>query len=355
MWFEYFTEPIFRYVGRIFKNPMAWVPYIFIKKWTLAIYTTSIIVVYLIFTNKVVQEKLVVFSNIMNYELGEAKAIAQHCTSHLANGQWSQLWQCLGDHPKYEPTEHDQQLEKGNQQEIKNDQQQVQKLKERKNYRNTTHVELVITSQELHQKAQILKQEWPKLEKEYGQYYAHESNTSILSTNSKELQKRKQHWQKIRERLLQQQSLLDQEIMACIRRINNVKSYISSNPDINTDAEFIKRLAEQDKVLKADLKNGLSCECDELTRQEQELLDQERNNAEKNIDNANKNERIQHIFKNNKLDSNEQKEMESQLSRLLLQQTELEQENAMLRERRKELSKQKAELKTRIEQFNEIS
>ncbi|KJV51852.1 hypothetical protein OTSGILL_1941 [Orientia tsutsugamushi str. Gilliam] len=130
MWFYYFTEPIFRYVGRIFKNPMALVPYIFIKKWTLAIYTTSIIVIYLIFTNKVVQEKLLVFTQIMNYELGEAKAIAKHCTSHLANGQWSELWKCIGDHPKYESTEHDQMLEEGDEQEINIDLQQAEKSKE---------------------------------------------------------------------------------------------------------------------------------------------------------------------------------------------------------------------------------
>lgn len=379
MWFYYFTEPIFRYVGRIFKNPMALVPYIFIKKWTLAIYTTSIIVIYLIFTNKVVQEKLLVFTQIMNYELGEAKAIAKHCTSHLANGQWSELWKCIGDHPKYESTEHDQILEEGDAQEINNDLEQVEryqeiiKKKDQRNY-NDSCSELLATINVQSSRAQTLREERETFKNECKAYQAQSNKitSTALSTDSQVLARQEILLQAKRQVILQKQTKLNTEMMETKMRINSLIPYIRSNMRSSIDHEFVKRLHQLKGSLDEKLAEGLSYESSELEYQEGELLDQEQKIKEKETAletefQQNKyetkvlEEKLKRIIESNN-DFAEKNRIELRLKQISIQQQKLIQEKkllhtkiTMLQTQKDELSQKKADLKARIEIFNQTS
>ncbi|SPR13119.1 Uncharacterised protein [Orientia tsutsugamushi str. Gilliam] len=379
MWFYYFTEPIFRYVGRIFKNPMALVPYIFIKKWTLAIYTTSIIVIYLIFTNKVVQEKLLVFTQIMNYELGEAKAIAKHCTSHLANGQWSELWKCIGDHPKYESTEHDQMLEEGDEQEINIDLQQAEKSKEiikKKDQRNYSDScsELLATINVQISRAQTLREESETFKNECKAYRAQSNKitSTTLSTDSQMLARQEISLQAKRQVILQKQKTLNTEMMETKMRINSLSAYISSNIRSNLDQEFVKKLHQLKESLNKKLEEGLRYESNELECQEGELLDHEQETNEKKTAiekefQQNKyetkvlEEKLKRIIESNN-DFAEKNRIEIRLKQISIQQQKLMQEKrllhtkiTMLQTQKNELSQKKADLKARIEIFNQTS
>ncbi|WP_371222815.1 DUF2670 domain-containing protein [Orientia tsutsugamushi] len=379
MWFYYFTEPIFRYVGRIFKNPMALVPYIFIKKWTLAIYTTSIIVIYLIFTNKVVQEKLLVFTQIMNYELGEAKAIAKHCTSHLANGQWSELWKCIGDHPKYESTEHDQILEEGDAQEINNDLEQAEKSKEiikKKDQRNYSDScsELLATINVQISRAQTLREESETFKNECKAYRAQSNKitSTTLSTDSQMLARQEISLQAKRQVILQKQKTLNTEMMETKMRINSLSAYISSNIRSNLDQEFVKKLHQLKESLNKKLEEGLRYESNELECQEGELLDHEQETNEKKTAiekefQQNKyetkvlEEKLKRIIESNN-DFVEKNRIELRLKQISIQQQKLMQEKrllhtkiTMLQTQKNELSQKKADLKARIEIFNQTS
>lgn len=379
MWFHYFTEPIFRYIGRIFKNPMAWVPYIFFKKWTLAIYTTSIIVIYLIFTNKVVQEKLVSFTKIMNYELGEAKAIAQHCTSHLANGQWSQLWQCIGDHPKYEPTEHDQMLEEGDEHEINIDLQQAEKSQEiikkkyQRNYNNSCS-ELLATINVQISRAQTLREERETFNNECKAYHAKSNKitSTTLSTDSQMLTRQEISLQAKRQVILQKQKTLNTEMMETKMRINSLSAYISSNIRSDLDQEFVNKLHELKESLNKNLEEGLRYESNELEFQELELLGQEQETQDKEKalkkefqENTNETnlleEALKGIIENNN-DFAEKNRIELRLQQISIQQQKLIQEKnllhtkiIMLQTQKNELSQKKSDLKARIEIFNQTS
>lgn len=379
MWFYYFTEPIFRYIGRVFKNPMALVPYIFVKKWTLAIYTTSIIVIYLIFTNNVVQEKLLVFTQIMNYELGEAKAIAKHCTSHLANGQWSELWKCIGDHPKYESTEHDQILEEGDAQEINIDLQQAEKSKEiikKKDQRNYSDScsELLATINVQSSRADTLREERETFENECKAYQAQSNKitSATLSTDSQILARQEISLQAKRQVILQKQKTLNTEMMGTKMRINSLSAYISSNIRSNLDQEFVKKLHQLKESLNKKLAEGLRYESSELEYQEGELLDQEQKTKEKETAletefQQNKyetkvlEETLKRIIESNN-DFAEKNRIELRLKQISIQQQKLIQEKrllhtkiTMLQTQKNELSQKKADLKARIEIFNQTS
>lgn len=375
MWFYYFTEPIFRYIGRVFKNPMALVPYIFVKKWTLAIYTTSIIVIYLIFTNNVVQEKLLVFTQIMNYELGEAKAIAKHCTSHLANGQWSELWKCIGDHPKYESTEHDQILEEGDAQEIKKDleqaerYQEITKKKDQRNY-NDSCSELLATINVQSSRAETLREERETFKNECKAYQAQSNKiiSTASSTDSQVLARQEILLQAKRQVILQKQTKLNTEMMETKMRINSLIPYIRSNMRSSIDHEFVKKLHQLKGSLDKKLVEGLLYESNELEYQEGELLDHEQ---ETKVLEADIDKKIQQNEHETKVlegtlkginDSSEQKKIELRLQQISKQQEKLIQEKNLLhtkittlRTQKNELSQKKAHLKGRIEKFNQIS
>ncbi|CAM80461.1 DUF2670 domain-containing protein [Orientia tsutsugamushi] len=379
MWFYYFTEPILRYVGRIFKNPMALVPYIFIKKWTLAIYTTSIIVIYLIFTNQAVQEKLLFFTQIMNYELGEAKAIAKHCTSHLANGQWSELWKCIGDHPKYESTEHDQILEEGDAQEINNDLEQVEryqeiiKKKDQRNY-NDSCSELLATINVQSSRAQTLREERETFKNECQAYRAQSNKitSTALSTDSQVLARQEISLQAKRQVILQKQTKLNTEMMETKMRINSLIPYIRSNMRSSIDHEFVKKLHQLKGSLDEKLVEGLVYESNELECQEGELLDHEQETKEKETaveeefqQNKHETEVLEETLKGiieNNNDFAEKNRIELRLKQISIQQQKLIQEKkllhtkiTMLQTQKDELSQKKADLKARIEIFNQIS
>ncbi|WP_342638657.1 DUF2670 domain-containing protein [Orientia tsutsugamushi] len=358
---------------------MALVPYIFIKKWTLAIYTTSIIVIYLIFTNKVVQEKLLVFTQIMNYELGEAKAIAKHCTSHLANGQWSELWKCIGDHPKYESTEHDQILEEGDAQEINNDLEQVEryqeiiKKKDQRNY-NDSCSELLATINVQSSRAQTLREERETFKNECKAYQAQSNKitSTTLSTDSQMLARQEISLQAKRQVILQKQKTLNTEMMETKMRINSLSAYISSNIRSNLDQEFVKKLHQLKESLNKKLEEGLRYESNELECQEGELLDHEQETNEKKTAiekefQQNKyetkvlEEKLKRIIESNN-DFVEKNRIELRLKQISIQQQKLMQEKrllhtkiTMLQTQKNELSQKKADLKARIEIFNQTS
>lgn len=327
--FDFFSSTMFRYIGRVFRSPMGWIPYLMVKKWMILVYSTGIISLYLVITNKAVKEKLVIAENILVGEMNNVKSIAQNCTTFAANGELDKLWQCIQRHPEYKQTEFDNKVfgeEESNDNTANNNNDTKFKYLIEKDIINDLNME----SNNAHDTVRRLKDKSKQL---------YDTSNTNLGHHPITFELNRDLYEKELDQSYEQISMVKESI---IKRISSVES--NKNESNKELLDVFNKTIDQ---LTLDLKYLLELAVDNLVHREDEVLSEEDTVHNKlnstvedlkilaNTDNSTTHEK--NIDKINKL--KEQKEyFESQIY--------------IIEKKKQEIHNKKSKLKEQIDKFN---
>jgi hypothetical protein len=100
---------LFSKIRLLLKNPMSLFVYGIMSKWFIAIFISSMVVVFWVFKGLEGAGVLKVAEDVVFTALKDTKSIARYCIPKIAKPE--QLWQCIQSPPEYKETEDEKNLQ----------------------------------------------------------------------------------------------------------------------------------------------------------------------------------------------------------------------------------------------------